>query len=268
MTLIEILTLLAVNLAVITGVMLVLWLVALRLKDVSFIDGVWPLGMLLLALITWPRTEGDPTRTLLLLWLVGVWALRLGIHLLRRWRLHGADGRYVAIVESQEKNKGWSFGKTALLFVFLPQGLLAWLTSLPVQLGQVAYSPTVGWIGWIGAGLAVVGIAFESIGDAQLSAFRRDPANKGKVLDTGLWRYTRHPNYFGDACVWWGLYLIAAESGWVGAASILGPIFLTFTLTKWSGIGITEKAIHSSRPGYADYVARTSPFIPWPPKKA
>jgi len=112
----------------------------------------------------------------------------------------------------------------------------------------------------------VVGIVFESVGDAQLAAFKRDPANKGKVLDTGLWRYTRHPNYFGDACVWWGLWLIAAETG-VGLWSIAGPIFLTFTLTRWSGIGITEKAINRSRPGYADYVKRTSAFVPWPPSR-
>lgn len=267
MTLSDILILLAGNLALIVVVMLGLWLVALRLKDVSFVDGVWPLGMLMLALATWPRTpDSDDTRRFLLLWLVGIWALRLGIHLLRRWKLQGADGRYVSIVEDQEKKKGWSFGKTALLFVFLPQAFLGWLTSLPVQLGQVAADPGVGWIGWAGAVLAVVGIAFESIGDAQLSAFRKNPANKGKVLDTGLWRWTRHPNYFGDACVWWGLYAIAAETT-PGLWSIAGPIFLTFTLTRWSGIGMTEKAISKSRPGYAEYVARTSAFIPWPPKK-
>lgn len=266
MSLSEIAVLLSLNLALITAVMLGLWLVALPLKDVSFIDGVWPLGMLLLALVTLPRTDGDPVRKGLLVAICSVWALRLGIHLLRRWRAHGADGRYTSIVEDQER-KGWSFGKTALLFVFLPQGFLGWLTCLPVQLGQVASEPNLGLIAWAGAALAVVGIVFESVGDAQLSAFKNDPANKGRVLDTGLWRYTRHPNYFGDACVWWGLWLIAAETG-PGLWSVVGPLFLTFTLTRWSGIGITEKASHKSRPGYADYVARTSAFIPWPPKKA
>jgi len=199
--------------------------------------------------------------------LCGIWALRLAWHLLRRWRALGADGRYVAILQAQERKKGWGFSRTALLMVFLPQGFLAWLTALPVQLGQVAAQPAVGWIGWIGAGLALIGIVFETVGDAQLTAFRNDPARKGQVLDTGLWRYTRHPNYFGDACVWWGLYLIAAETG-PGLWSIAGPLFLTFTLTRWSGIGLTEKAIHKSRPGYADYVKRTSAFIPWPPKRA
>lgn len=266
MTLTEIATLLALNLALITVVMLALWLVALGLKDVSFIDGVWPLSMLMLALATWPRTGGDPVRKGLLLWLCGVWALRLGWHLLRRWRAHGADGRYVEIVERQKKDQGWSFGKTALLFVFLPQAFLAWLVCLPVQLGQVAIEPAIGGVGWTGAVLAVVGIGFESLGDAQLAAFRQDPKNKGKVLDTGLWRYTRHPNYFGDACVWWGLWLIAAETT-PGLFAIAGPLFLTFTLTRWSGIGITEKATSKTKPAYADYVRRTSAFVPWPPKR-
>ncbi|MDI1327573.1 MAG: DUF1295 domain-containing protein [Brevundimonas sp.] len=265
MSLTEIVALLGLNLALIVAVMLGLWRVALRLKDVSFIDGVWPLGMLMLALATFPRTDGDPTRKWLLVWLVAVWAIRLGWHLLSRWRRNGPDGRYVELVENQEKAKGWAFGKTALLFVFLPQAVLAWLTSLPVQLGQVAYAPTVGWIGWTGAVLAVIGIGFESIGDAQLAAFKKDPANKGKVLDTGLWKYTRHPNYFGDACVWWGLYLVGAETG-PGIWAIAGPVFLTFTLTRWSGISITEKATAKSKPGYEDYVRRTSAFIPWPPK--
>ncbi|MDP3371219.1 MAG: DUF1295 domain-containing protein [Brevundimonas sp.] len=267
MSLTEIAALLGLNLALVVAAMLGLWLVALRLKDVSFIDAVWPLGMLMLALATLPRTDGDGTRKWLLVWLVGIWALRLGWHLFVRWRRQGADARYVDILKGMERKRGWGFGRTALLVVFLPQAFLAWLTSLPVQLGQVAWEPTVGWIGWTGAALAVVGIGFESIGDAQLAAFKKDPANQGKVMDTGLWRWTRHPNYFGDACVWWGLYLIAAETG-PGLWAIAGPLFLTFTLTRWSGIGITEKAIHRTRPGYADYVRRTSAFIPWPPKRA
>lgn len=266
MSIADIALLLGQNLLLILAVMTALWLVALKVRDVSFIDAVWPMAMLLLALATWPRTESEPMRGLLLLVLVGVWALRLGLHLFVRWRRHGADGRYLSLLQRTEEGRGWGFAKTALLLVFLPQGVLAWLTSLPVQLGQVDPATPVGIVGWTGAGLALVGLLFETIGDAQLTAFRNDPSKKGQVLDTGLWRYTRHPNYFGDACVWWGLYLIAAETG-PGVWSILGPLFLTFTLTKWSGIGITEKAIHGTRPGYADYVRRTSAFIPWPPKR-
>ena len=145
MTLPDIVALLGLNLILIVLVMLALWGLSLRLKDVSFIDGVWPLGMLLLALATWPQTDGDPTRTWLLIWLCGVWAVRLGWHLLARWKLQGADGRYEAIVESQTR-KGRSFATTALLFVFLPQAVFLWLTCLPVQLGQVDTMPAVGWI--------------------------------------------------------------------------------------------------------------------------
>ena len=262
----ELAALLGLNLALLVVVMLALWGVSLRLKDVGFIDGVWPLGMLFLAAITFVRTEGDQTRKFLLLWLCAVWAIRLGWHLLRRWHEKGVAGRYAGILEAQERGHGWSFGKTALLFIFLPQAVLGWLTSLPVQLGQVEHGP-IGWIGWIGAVVVVVGIGFESVGDAQLSAFRKDPKNSGKVLAAGLWRYTRHPNYFGDACVWWGLWLIAAETGWVGAASVVGPIFLTITLTRWSSVGITEEAIRQARPKYVDYIRRTSAFVPMPPKK-
>ncbi|MBO9500933.1 DUF1295 domain-containing protein [Brevundimonas sp. A19_0] len=266
MSLSDIAWLLAGNLLMVVAAMTLLWGVALRIRDVSFIDAVWPMAMLFLALVTWPRTAGDPLRSALLVGLCAAWALRLGVHLFLRWRAHGEDRRYTDLIGRQMKT-GKSWPLVALLFVFLPQAVLAWLTSLPVQLGQVGDTPDVGWLGWAGVALFVVGLAFETIGDAQLAAFRRDPSTKGQVLDTGLWRYTRHPNYFGDACVWWGLYLIAAETG-PGLAAILGPIFLTFTLTKWSGIGITEKSIHSSRPGYADYVRRTSAFIPWPPKSS
>lgn len=267
MTLAEIAVLLGLNLALILAVMLGLWGVSLRLKDVSFIDAVWPTGMVLLALATLVRTEGDGTRKWLLVWLCAVWGLRLGWHLFLRWRANGSDRRYEEIIAGRQEARGWSFARVALLYVFLPQAVLLWLTCLPVQLGQVDYMPAVGWVGWAGAVLAVIGIAFESIGDSQLKHFRADPANKGKVLDTGLWRWTRHPNYFGDACVWWGLWLIAAETG-AGRWAIVGPLFLTFTLTRWSGIGISEKGAEDRRPGYAEYVARTSPFIPWPPKKA
>ena len=119
----------------------------------------------------------------------------------------------------------------------------------------------------LGVILALIGIGFESLGDWQLVRFKADPANAGKVLDTGLWRYTRHPNYFGDACVWWGLWLIAAETGWIGAASVVGPILITVLLTRWSGVPTVEGRMRRKRPDYEAYVARTSAFIPMLPKK-
>lgn len=262
----DILLLLAANLALIVVVMLALWALALRLKDVSFIDGVWGLGMVLLAGATFVQTDGDPVRKGLLTGLCAVWGVRLGVHLLKRWRAHGPDKRYQSLLQDRA-DKGQGFAPAALMFVFLPQAFLLWLTCLPVQLGQVASTPAVGLIGWAGAALALFGVVFETVGDAQLAAFKRDPDSKGKVLDTGLWRYTRHPNYFGDACVWWGLWLVAAETT-PGLFAVIGPIFLTFTLTKWSGAPTTEGGMHKSRPGYADYVRRTSGFFPRPPKPA
>jgi len=161
------------------------------------------------------------------------------------------------------------YGSAAFKVVFGPQAVLLFITSLPAQMGVLASGgAAIGPLGWAGLGLWLIGITFETAGDAQLKAFRADPANKGKVLDSGLWRYTRHPNYFGDACAWWGIWLAATEAGTVVAlASLIGPLFLTFTLTRWSGKPLLEKGLVKSRPGYADYVARTSGFIPWPPRK-
>jgi steroid 5-alpha reductase family enzyme len=207
----------------------------------------------------------------LLLGLTSLWGLRLTIHLGIRWARHGEDPRYAKILAWTMGKRKWSWAKTALVMVFLTQAPLLFITCLPAQIGiwasAAGAASGVGILGWIGAAAALVGIAFETIGDAQLDAFRKDPANKGKVLDTGLWRYTRHPNYFGDALTWWGIWLVVLDLGWAPAlASVAGPVFLTFTLTKWSGKALLEKGLHKTRPEYADYVQRTSGFIPWPPK--
>jgi steroid 5-alpha reductase family enzyme len=161
--------------------------------------------------------------------------------------------------------KGWSFGKAALIQVFAMQGPLLFIVCLPAQAGQMASAPELGLLAALGTAVTLIGILFEAVGDAQLNAFRANPANRGTVLDTGLWRYTRHPNYFGDTCTWWGLWLIAAEAGawW----TVVGPILLTWLLTRLSGVPMLERALTRSRPGYADYVARTSSFFPLPPKR-
>ena len=133
--------------------------------------------------------------------------------------------------------------------------------------GFAATVALIGWLAWAGVAVAIFGIVFETIGDAQLERFKADPTKAGKVLDTGLWRYTRHPNYFGDACAWWGIYLVAAETGLPGALTIVGPILLTFLLTRVSGVPTTEGSMRRKRPDYEAYVARTSSFIPMPPKR-
>lgn len=265
---ITLLTTLAVNAAVSAVAFLALWLVSLRIKDVSFIDAWWGPSMALLAwstLAQGPLNQREMTpHGLLLTGLCTLWAARLGGYLFWRWRRHGADRRYVSMIAHAEKHRGWSFAKTALVLVFSLQALLGFVVSLPVQIGQGPGA--LGALAYAGAALAIVGILFETIGDAQLTAFKADASNAGKVMDKGLWRYTRHPNYFGDACVWWGLYLIAAETG-LGAWSLPGPVLITFLLTRWSGVPTTEGKMKKSKPGYADYVARTSGFVPWFPKK-
>ena len=256
------------NAAVVVGMMLALWLFAVRIRDVSFIDAVWGAGMAAVAAVSWIQMADPGARAGLIAAMAVIWGLRLGVHLLTRWRDHGEDPRYARML-GKAKERG-QYARAALTVVFAPQALLLFVTCLPAQLGVLA-SPEpapLGALAWAGFALWLAGMVFETAGDAQLKAFRADPANKGRVLDTGLWRYTRHPNYFGDCCVWWGIWLAAAEAGpWIALASLIGPLFLTFTLTRWSGKPLLEKGLARSRPGYADYVARTSGFVPWPPKR-
>lgn len=264
------LLLLGVNFAGLLGAILLLWGIATLIRDVSFIDAFWAFGMVLLAWGTAWRVGVEAPHAKLLLALTTLWGLRLGIHLTIRWASQGEDPRYRKILALTGEKRKWSWAKTALIMVFLTQAPLLFITCLPAQLGiwAGANSPQeIGIFGWIGAAAALAGIAFESIGDAQLDAFRKNPANRGKVLDTGLWRYTRHPNYFGDALTWWGIWLVVLDLGWGPAlASLIGPVFLTFTLTRWSGKALLEKGLHKTRPDYAAYVRRTPGFIPWLPK--
>ncbi len=192
--------------------------------------------------------------------LTAVWGVRLGWHIGRRQRGAPPDRRYVALLESARHPVRAALGK-----VYATQAVTMWFVSLPVQ---VAAWRGGGWTPWIVAGVAlwVLGFAFETVGDRQLSVFRKDPASSGKVLDTGLWRYTRHPNYFGDACVWWGLYLLACASPW-GWATVLSPVLMTYLLARGTGKPLMEKHM-GARPGYAGYIARTSGFVPWPPRRA
>ncbi|QUD89488.1 DUF1295 domain-containing protein [Phenylobacterium montanum] len=262
------LQILVINALVLVALFLVLWRVAIAIKDVSFIDAVWALGMVVMAATTFLQV-GQPTpRRMLLLGMCLLWGLRLGGYLLWRWRSHGPDRRYQTLLGKAETYKGWSFAKASLLLVFATQAPMLFAVCLPVQLGQLEAAPAqLGPLAWAGAGICLFGIVFESLGDLQLTRFRADPASRGKVLDTGLWRYTRHPNYFGDACAWWGLYLIAAETR-VGLLALPAPILLTWTLMKWSGVPTVEGRLRKSRPGYARYVETTSGFVPWPPRPA
>ena len=272
-------TSLAVNLGLLMLGMLLLWGVAVKIHDVSFIDAVWAYGMGALAVISLivsidglaglGRSASEiSVHALALAVLTTLWAVRLGTHLLLRWRRLGPDPRYIRILGGAMAARGWSYATASLIIVFLLQGPLLWFVSLPAQVGILTggTGSQLGPLAIAGCLLSLIGITFETIGDAQLEAFRKDPSNAGKVMDRGLWRYTRHPNYFGDACTWWGLWLISAETG-AGLWTIASPMLLTWMLMRWSGAPILEKGLTKSRPGYADYIARTSGFIPLPPKR-
>ncbi len=252
------------NLAVVAGLMLVTWLVSLVLADASIVDLVWGLGFVLVAWATFVVAEGALLRRGLLVGLTTVWGLRLSAYLSWRNIGKGEDYRYRAMRE----RFGARFPLVSLYYVFGTQAALMWIVSLPVQVGQVPAAPDrLHWLDVVGIGAWLVGMFFESVGDWQLARFKADPANRGQVLDRGLWRYTRHPNYFGDFMVWWGLYAIALATGsawW----TVIGPIVMSVLLIRVSGAGLLEKTIGDRRPGYDDYVRRTSGFFPRPPRPA
>ena len=244
--------------------MLILWLISLRIGDVSFIDAFWPVGFMVAALISFVLTPYS-VHGLVMVVLTLIWGTRLSLYLFWRWLGHGVDKRYAAMLKSKtpEQQRLWT-----LKYVFGLQGLLIVIVALPLQFGQLGIQPPqLGLIASVGVALSLIGIAFETIGDWQLARFKANPDNAGLVMDRGLWRYTRHPNYFGDACFWWGIYLIASETG-LGLLALPGPILMTFLLVHWSGARLLEKGLRHSKPGYEDYIARTSAFIPMPPKSA
>ncbi|TNE28669.1 MAG: DUF1295 domain-containing protein [Alphaproteobacteria bacterium] len=260
---------LMVNAAILVAIVLVLWLVSVRIDDVSFIDAFWGAGMALMAAASYLQLGGAGDLAALIMFMAVAWGARLGIYLLRRWRREGEDKRY-ALILKKDREKG-NFATAALTKVWLMQAVLLMLVSSPAQVGILAAGADAPITPLALAGLALwgVGIFFEWVGDWQLARFRVDPANRGKVLDTGLWRYTRHPNYFGDACVWWGIWLACAATGWdLALYTVAGPIFLTFTLTKWSGVALLERGLDKSKGDkYAEYKRRTSAFIPLPPSR-
>jgi steroid 5-alpha reductase family enzyme len=258
---------LALNAVFVAGLMAGLAIVAVRIGDVSFIDAIWGLGMAAVAVLSWLQLAAPGTSAGLIAAMTMIWGARLGIHLFLRWRRSGEDQRYARMLGKARAQGRYGL---AAARVFAVQAILLWVTCLPAQLGILANDAGAapGAAARAGLVLWLIGVAFEAVGDAQLARFRADPRNRGRVLDTGLWRYTRHPNYFGDACAWWGIWLVSADAGWaVALGGLIGPLFLTFTLTRWSGKPLLEKGLAQSRPGYAEYVRRTSGFIPWPPRR-
>jgi steroid 5-alpha reductase family enzyme len=252
----------AIGLLVILVCMAALWLLSLHLKNASIVDIFWGTGFVVANVVYFALSpDGFPVRQWLITALVTVWGLRLSLHILTRNRGKPEDFRY----QKWRAENGARWWWKSFFQVFLLQGLLLWIVSAPLLAAQHGTSSDrLTWIDAAGVVVWAVGFFFESSGDAQLARFKADPANKGRVLDSGVWRYTRHPNYFGDAAQWWGFYLIAAAAG--GWWTVFAPAIMTFLLLRVSGVALLEKALET-RPGYKDYVERTSPFVPWPPKK-
>ena len=246
----------------IVALMLVMWVISVVITNASIVDIVWGLGFVLVAwAVRLTTDQGDDARQWLLVAMTTAWGLRLAVHLFIRNHGHGEDYRYRAM----RKHYGPRFGVISLYSVFGLQGLLMFVVSLPVQLGQADPTPGLGVVAAVGVALWAIGMFFESVGDAQLARFKANPDNAGSVMNQGLWRYTRHPNYFGDACVWWGIGIVAAETG-AGAWGLIGSAVMTFLLRRVSGVTMLEKTIGRRRAGYDEYIRTTSPFIPRPPR--
>jgi len=242
-------------LGLIAGLAFATWLVSLWLRDVSIVDGMWPVfiasgGILYAFKAAWPGTPGVAALALLV-----AWALRLCLHITVRNHGQPEDRRYQKIRAGNQPNFQWK----SLYIVFGLQAALAWIVALPFM-ATARDAGGIGVLGGAGMLLAAFGIAFESIADWQLERFRKSPDKQGKVLDTGLWRYSRHPNYFGECCVWWGFGLMALAAGaWWALAS---PLLMTLLLLKVSGVTLLERDMGERRPGYARYVRETNAFIP------
>lgn len=250
--------------AAIAALMLAVWLVSLVLRDASIVDITWGLGFVLVAWVSFATGDGSDARRTLVVVLTTLWGVRLAAYLAWRNIGKGEDYRYQAM----RRRHGDRFPLVSLYLVFGLQGVLMWIVSLPVQAAMVPASPSgLVVLDFAGIALWCVGMFFETVGDLQLARFKADPANSGSVMDRGLWRYTRHPNYFGDFCVWWGFYAFACATpnGWW---TFIGPTVMSILLLRVSGVPLLERALLKRRPGYAAYVARTSPFFPMPPRSA
>ncbi|MDO5495126.1 MAG: DUF1295 domain-containing protein [bacterium] len=236
--------------------------IGVRQRRHAVIDAAWPLGFVVVAVISFVASagHGDDARRWLLLALTTIWGVRLSLHLM--WRLRGGeeDPRYTKLLGTKgPENRN----REAIRKAYLPQGAVMFIVSLVQQVGMFAAGP-LGWLAWVGIAVWVIGMFFEVVGDLQLARFKADPDRSG-ILDTGVWAWTRHPNYFGDSAVWWGLFLVTASS-WPGVLTVLSPLLMTLALRFVTGVPPVERAM-AGRPGYEEYAERTSVFFPLPPRR-
>jgi steroid 5-alpha reductase family enzyme len=249
--------------ALVLVLMFLLWLLSLAIKNSSIVDIFWGTGFVIFAWVAFLLTpDGFLPRRLLLCFLVSIWGLRLSLHILFRNWGKPEDFRY----QKWRQDSGASWWWRSLFKVFILQGILLLIIAAPLLIAQMQPLPDhLTWLDGLAILVWMVGFTFEALGDWQLKRFKADPANKGKVLSSGVWRYSRHPNYFGDATQWWAYYLVALAAG--GWWTIFSPVIMTVLLLRVSGVSLLERTLKETRPGYKEYVETTSEFIPWFPKK-
>ena len=256
----SLLTIISINLSVLLALTFTLWLISLRLRDTSIIDIFWGLGFVIVAWLSASLAGWPSPRGYLLVGMTTIWGVRLAGYL--AWRNWGEeeDRRYRAMRD----HWGDRFGLVSLFTVFWLQAIILWVVSLPLQLG-VQTVAKLNLFDAIGCFVWIAGLFFEAVGDFQLARFKSNPQNDGQVCDRGLWRYTRHPNYFGDFLVWWGYFLVAAAGGlwW----TIFSPIIMAVLLMRVSGVTLLESSLTNRKPEYQSYIRRTNAFFPWFPRQ-
>jgi steroid 5-alpha reductase family enzyme len=249
-----------ISLVAIVALFTILWYVSVRLEDSSIVDIAWGPSILVLSLIYYFTGNGAPLRAGLTVALVAIWAIRLGVHLYLRNQTQGEDARY----EIMRSRRGRSWWWYSYFRVFLLQALTAWVASIPLYFAIVSVAPqNLTIIDYLGVLLFAIGFGFEAVGDEQLRQFRNKPRNVKLVLETGLWQYSRHPNYFGEALLWWGFGLLGAATG--GVVGLIVPALLTYFLMNISSM-LLERSLMRNRRAYAGYAEATSAFLPRTPR--
>jgi steroid 5-alpha reductase family enzyme len=261
----DILSLALIALGTIAAFWITLWLISLAIHDSSIGDPLYSLSMVLAATVFFFVGKGNPERQALILGMVVVWAARLAFYI--GWRNWGHEDPRYARLRAHAASLGKNYALYSLTHVFLSLGAATgFAISFPLFLAQRTREPELGVLAMIGVGLYVIGLSLETVADIQLAAFKRDPANQNKIMQSGVWRYSRHPNYFGETLVWTGFFLIALETPWGGLA-IVSPLTLLWVLLGPLGVGLVERRMKKKRPeAFADYARRTSVFVPWFPK--
>lgn len=254
----------AATYALVMVCVLTLWRIGIRIRDISIIDMFWGAGFGLISLLLLIVNRPTGLYPLALIGMPLIWSLRYTVFILQRNWGHGEDARYTKLRAWKETDE--AFNRFALTHVFLLQGHVMVVVALPYVVAvSLSGPPALPVLIWIGGAVWLAGLLVEALADAQLKAFRADPQNKGQILDTGLWRYSRHPNYFGDALMWWGVFIAACANPWA-IPTVVGPAMMTHFLINVTGMATLDKKMAREKPGYAAYMARTSGFVPWPPK--